>query len=185
MVKFGRKCDMWKSDVNSTAYFPENWRVNRENWVVVVVSTKGWNIPVVRRGKKGELSAKSISRTTIIQLERWHLLFGIYLQNWTTLYLASCKGIRIPESGKFLLMQSEIQRSVAVESGILASGIQLKESGIPLKIGIRKPTFTDKETKIHYREPGIHSMESRIQDCVNWIPLHGATLSHKLRSTIT
>ena len=71
------------------------------------------------------------------------------------------------------------------ESWHLESGIQLKESGIPLEIGIRKPTFTDKETKIHYREPGIHSMDSRIQDCFNWIPLHGTTLSPKLRSTIT
>ena len=40
--------------------------------------------------------------------------------------LAPCKGIRIPESRNFLL----------VESGILAL-----ESGIPLKIGIRNPTY--------------------------------------------
>ena len=71
------------------------------------------------------------------------------------------------------------------ESWHLESGIQLKESGIPLEIGIRKPTFTDKETKIHYREPGIQSMDSRIKDCFNWIRLHGTTLSPKLRSTIT
>ena len=42
-----------------------------------------------------------------------------------------------PEFGKFLL----------VESGILGFGIQmqLKESGIPPTIGIRKPSSTDKE----------------------------------------
>ena len=44
------------------------------------------------------------------------------------------KGIRIPESGKFLLVESGIQQSCAVESGI-----QLNESGIPLTIRIRNP----------------------------------------------
>ena len=44
------------------------------------------------------------------------------------------KGIRIPESGKFLLVESGIQQIFAVESGI-----QLNESGIPLTIRIRNP----------------------------------------------
>ena len=54
-----------------------------------------------------------------------------------------CKGVGIPESGKFFL----------VESGILDFGIQkkLKESGI-------------KECGIMYLESGIHGVESRIQD---------------------
>ena len=39
--------------------------------------------------------------------------------------IAPCKGLRIPESGKILLM---------------GSGIQLKESGIHLTIGIQDPT---------------------------------------------
>ena len=39
--------------------------------------------------------------------------------------IAPCKGLRIPESGKILLMES---------------GIQLKESRIHLTIGIRDPT---------------------------------------------
>ena len=47
------------------------------------------------------------------------------------------KGIRIAESGKFLL----------VESGILGleSGIQLKESRIILTTGIQNPSSTDKD----------------------------------------
>ena len=40
--------------------------------------------------------------------------------------------IRIPESGKFLPVESEMRETLLLESGI-----QLKESGIPLKIGIR------------------------------------------------
>ena len=43
---------------------------------------------------------------------------------------APCKGIRIPESGKILLLES---------------GIQLKESGILLRIGIQNPSSTDKD----------------------------------------
>ena len=45
--------------------------------------------------------------------------------------LAPYKGIRIPESRNFLL----------VESGILGFGIQHKESEILLKIGIQNPTY--------------------------------------------
>ena len=62
---------------------------------------------------------------------------------------APCKGIQIPESGKILLMES---------------GIQLKEYGIPLKIVIQNPSSTDKYWN-PYLESGIHSVESRIQDC--------------------
>ena len=39
---------------------------------------------------------------------------------------APCKGIQIPGTGKILLMES---------------GIQLKESGIPLTIAIQNPKF--------------------------------------------
>ena len=44
-----------------------------------------------------------------------------------------CKRIRIPESGNFFLWNPE--------SWVLESGIQHKESGIPLTIGIRNPMF--------------------------------------------
>ena len=66
--------------------------------------------------------------------------------------IAPCKGIPIPEC----LWNP---KSWALESGIL-----LKESGIPQKSGIHNPNSTDKD-----RNPpllsGIHSVESRIQDC--------------------
>ena len=44
-------------------------------------------------------------------------------------------------------------------------GIQLKESGIPLTIGIGNPSSTDKKSTIEYPESGIHSLENRSQDC--------------------
>ena len=46
--------------------------------------------------------------------------------------------------------------------GNLESGIQLKESGILLMIGIRNPSTTDKESAIQYLESGMHGVESRI-----------------------
>ena len=49
------------------------------------------------------------------------------------------------------------------ESRALESGIQLKESGIPLRIGIQIPLT---KTGIKYLESRIHSLESRIQYCL-------------------
>ena len=52
-----------------------------------------------------------------------------------------------------------------LESWSLESGIQLKESWIPLTIGIRNPSSTNKESGIQY-------LESEIQNSrLSWIPL--------------
>ena len=56
-----------------------------------------------------------------------------------------------------------------MESGKLQafeSRIQLKESEILLMIGIWNSVSTNKECGIEYLESGIHTMESRIQDCL-------------------
>ena len=77
--------------------------------------------------------------------------------DWTGgIPLAPCKGIRIPESGKFCLGNSE--------SGIfvLDSGIHRKESRIPLTIGTQNPL-----TK--YLESGFHGAQSRNQDCLGFL----------------
>ena len=50
------------------------------------------------------------------------------------------------------------------ESWTLESGIQLKESGILLRIGIQSKVPLEK-TRIKCLESGIHGLESRIQDC--------------------
>ena len=42
-----------------------------------------------------------------------------------------------------------------------------QESGIPLAIGVRNPSSTDKES-------GIQSVKSRIQNRLYWIPWRGA-----------
>ena len=57
------------------------------------------------------------------------------------------KGIRIPEFGKVLFVESEIQ---------------LKESGIPLKMDSWIKVPLKKKTGTQYLESGIHGMESRI-----------------------
>ena len=54
------------------------------------------------------------------------------------------------------------------ESQALDCEIQLKESEIPLMIGIWILSSTEEESEVQYLETGIHSLESRIQDCV-WL----------------
>ena len=70
--------------------------------------------------------------------------------------IAPCKGIRIPESRKILLIES---------------GKQPKESGILLTIGIQNPSFTDKYGN---PLPGIRNPQRGFQNPrLPWIPLHG------------
>ena len=57
--------------------------------------------------------------------------------------------------------QSQHWRIWIPESCALESWIELKESGIPLTIGIQNPSSTDKKS-------GIESVESRIQDCLGF-----------------
>ena len=65
--------------------------------------------------------------------------------------------IRIPESGKFLLVESEMRETLLLESGI-----QLKESGISLKIGIRNP-------RIRKSLCGIRNLWREIQNPISII----------------
>ena len=60
-----------------------------------------------------------------------HCIFWNYRFFKITIIVTPCKGIRIPESGKFRLVESWILEKFVVESGILGYIIQLKESGIP------------------------------------------------------
>ena len=80
--------------------------------------------------------------------------------------IAPCKGLRTPESGKFLLVESRIREVYLVESGIPGFGIRDIAQGI--QIGIRNPSSTDEESEIQYLESGIHGVESRIQDCLGF-----------------
>ena len=56
-----------------------------------------------------------------------------------------------------------------MEFGILGFGIgiQLKESGIPLTMGMQNPSSTD-EGWDPVPESGIHSVTSRVQDCLEF-----------------
>ena len=68
-----------------------------------------------------------------------------------------------PNSGiqDILLVESRIIREfVLVELEILELGIR------NLAQEIRNPSSTNKESEIYCLESGIHSMESRIQDCL-------------------
>ena len=63
------------------------------------------------------------------------------------------------------------------ESWVLESEIQIKVSGILITIEIKNSTVLQKNTGIQYLEPGIHSVESRIQDCAGLFPYMGLTMS--------
>ena len=70
-------------------------------------------------------------------------------------------GIRNPET--FLLVEYVI---VGFESRI-----QPRESELPLMIGIliQNPSSTDIESGIQYLQSGIHSVKSRMQDCLQTV----------------
>ena len=73
------------------------------------------------------------------------------------------KEIRTPESAKCFLLESGIREFFwwNLESWVLESIIQLKETGMVLTIEIRNPSSIDKEAEIQ---------KSRL----SWIPLHRA-----------
>ena len=59
-----------------------------------------------------------------------------------------------------------------LKSRVLESGMQLKESGIPLPIGIQNPSSTD---KYQNPVPGIRNPQCGIQNPrLSWIPFLGA-----------
>ena len=57
-----------------------------------------------------------------------------------------CEGIRIPKSGKFLFVESEIRENFACEIGnpwLWNPEYSSQNSGIPQTIGIQNPSSTD------------------------------------------
>ena len=73
-----------------------------------------------------------------------------------------CKRIRFQNLGNFCLWNPEFQ--------ILESGMQLKESRIPLTIWIRNPSSADKDSGILYQQSGIHGVET-VLDSFTWSEL--------------
>ena len=60
------------------------------------------------------------------------------------------------------------------KSGILGFGILAPQRiRILQTIGIPNLSSTDKESRIHYLESGIHGVESRIQDCLGFRYMRG------------
>ena len=98
---------------------------------------------------------------------------GVHPKQWITLlnHWVIKNSPHVRES--FCLLNPESGNILLVESGILGlriPKIQLKESGIPITIGIRNPESKFPLTKagIQYPESGIYHMESRIQDALGF-----------------
>ena len=94
--------------------------------------------------------------------------FFLYLNSASNLVtiitgITQCKGIRIPESGKFVFVESGSRKTLLVESTILGYGVRyhLNESGIPL----------NPESKFHWQtlECSTWNVESTIQDCAGFL----------------
>ena len=78
------------------------------------------------------------------------------------LYFAPCKDIRIPESGKFLLVDPESGKILLMESGIQGFGIRNTVS-IPLRNEILNPSSPGKDWN---PVPGIQNPFNGFQNCI-------------------
>ena len=148
-------CIRWDRSRGKEQCLASIWTVRNAR---LVSSCTGWN-------KQKQTKHNSLMLLPYYSMRK--ILFRPKLekpQSFTNRCLASCKGIGIPASGKFL----------RVESGIL--GLRIRSTAQ----GIRNPTnnwnpeskFHWKRSGIQYLESGIHGVESSILDCA-WIPLHG------------
>ena len=85
LTKFGRIFPYWTDDINRAATSPDYSTVNRKTlgrgWVI----QNGGPFYLFHRAEIGEILAKNMAQTTGRQLDGWQLLYGEYLQNWTTL----------------------------------------------------------------------------------------------------
>ena len=89
-------------------------------------------------------------------------------------HFAPWKGIWIPRSGRFCLQNPESGKFCfwKVEFQALESGIQRKESRIPLTIEIQNPSSTNEDWNLI---PGIRNPWRRNHNPrLSWISLHGA-----------
>ena len=109
---------------------------------------------------------KSTSRTPptgiLSKISAWYLHENSPSKDKTfKVHINPCKVIRLLESGKFCLWNpNSTVEFVLVELEI--QDLRIRNSAQE----IRNPSYTGKESEIQYLESRIHSVESRIQDCL-------------------
>ena len=97
------------------------------------------------------------------------------LSNGVIWQIAQCKGIWIPESSKFLLVEFGIRKKLAVKSGILGFGIRNRAQGIRNPTNEWNPESTFHWQRVLNQMPRIRNPWREIQNPrMSWIPLHGA-----------
>ena len=101
-----------------------------------------------------------------------HLKFGRYAQKFTS---SSTSAAKLDFKLEALLRNPESQEILLMESGILSFGIWNTDQGIWNPNNDRNLEFYSFTEKywIQYLESGIHSVESRIQDCAGLFPYMG------------
>ena len=95
----------------------------------------------------------------------WILKSRNNISSHRNLWFAPCKGIRIPEFGKFFLWNPGNFSCGIRNPGFWNPEYRSRnaESPLWLESGIHS---TDKESRIQYLEFRIHGVKSRIQDCL-------------------
>ena len=87
LTKFGKILPYWTNDVKSAAKLKVNELLTKRTWgwawVVLEVSNGGGTFYLFH----GELLSKNIARTAERQLDGGYLIFRVYLQTWTALYV--------------------------------------------------------------------------------------------------
>ena len=89
LTKFGRILSYWTDDVKSAAKLQIIESLTEKTWGQVWVVFKVSNGEVAERFPcfTANILSKNMARTARRQLDGRHLLFGVYLQTWSALYL--------------------------------------------------------------------------------------------------
>ena len=134
---------------------------NRKNLLrtLIEVSRKIWKCQLTTRveGKSFRMYNICFPDTIASKLRRWagnKALYFTAIACSAKTSIAPCKGIRIPEFGKTLV----------VESGILDFGIRNTAQGILNSTNDWNPESKFHRSRIQYLESGIQGLESRIED---------------------
>ena len=86
LTKFGRILPYWKNDVKSAAKLQIIEPLTKKTWHEFELFLK-WVMAETFTHFTANYGLINMARTARRDLNRWHLIFGVYLQTWTARYL--------------------------------------------------------------------------------------------------
>ena len=87
LTKFGRILPYWTNDVKSAAKLQIIEPLTKKTWGRVWVVFEVSNDRTLITHFTANYGLINMARTARRELDRWHLIFGVYLQTWTARYL--------------------------------------------------------------------------------------------------